>query len=167
MAFKICGVFYYCLIFKYKSLIKSRTGMRKILLTQALLLCTYAVVFAQNKYVCFQNDKNPDLQLSVTFNAKHKAISAKYKGQADVLTLQYVSIKKSPNPGGHPAAYWSETYTEKYKGKTNGTYVFTNAGTHGLDVTYTRKKDGKEFYFMVNENLMNPNGETYRDDACF
>ena len=38
----------------------------------------------------------------------------------------------------------SETYLEKYREKITGTYTFTNAGTHGLDVTYVRKKDGKE-----------------------
>lgn len=140
---------------------------KTILFALVLLLFSSASLFAQNRYVCFKNDKNPELQLSVTFNANRKAIAVKYMGQTGMMMLKYVSIKKSPNPGGHPAVYWSETYTEKYKGKTNGTYVFTNAGTHGLDVTYTRKKDGKEFYFMVNESLMNPNGETYREDACF
>ena len=48
-----------------------------------------------------------------------------------------------------------------------GTYTFTNAGSHGLDVTFTRKKDNKEFYFSIIEGSQDPDDGTYRKSPCW
>lgn len=123
---------------------------------------------AQSKYACFQNDARPGLQISIGFNGKGKAISVKYKGQRDSIPLTFISRTKEKGPdGGIPAYYWSETYQERFKGKVTGTYIFTNAGTYQLDVTYTRKKDNKDFYFAIIEGTFTENDVPFRSTPCF
>jgi hypothetical protein len=138
------------------------------------VFCIYVIVFscgitkAQNRYVCFESDKNPKLKISVLFDAKLKAKFVKYSGQKDSIKLVYSKFEKAENPGGGiPHIYWAETYLEKLNGKVTGEYVFTNAGTYQLDVTYTRKKDKKEFYFHVSEENNPTDDFPYHPDPCF
>ena len=105
-------------------------------------------VYSQTSYACFENDKNKKLRLWVSFDKNQKAKYVKYDGQKDSIKLIYSRISKSDNGDGIPAVYWAETYIEKYQGKITGEYTFTNAGTYQLDITYTRKKDNKKFYFQ-------------------
>ena len=111
-------------------------------------------------YVCFENDENPDLKISVCFDKNirgryfdkiMKAQSVKYKGQEESIPLFFQKRHVSEN-GGVPAFYWADTYNETYQGKVTGTFTFTNTGTHGLDVNFRRKRDGKEFYFQLIES---------------
>jgi hypothetical protein len=111
-------------------------------------------------YVCFENDENPDLKISVCFDKNirgrqfdriMKAQSIKYKGQEESIPLFFQKRNVSEN-GGIPAFYWADTYNETYQGKVTGTFTFTNAGTYGLDVNFRRKRDGKEFYFQLIES---------------
>jgi hypothetical protein len=123
--------------------------------------------FGQTTYACFENDKNKKLRLWVSFDGQEKAKYVKYDGQKDSIKLVYSNITKSENPGGIPAVYWAETYLEKYHGKVTGEYTFTNAGTHQLDATYTRKKDNKEFYFQIIETEVDPIFGVHRSKPCF
>jgi hypothetical protein len=129
-----------------------------------------AAASAQTRYVCFEHEHNKNLQLVVAFDKNNKARYVRYKGQKDSLVLVHSSYHRSKNPdGGIPAYYWSESYLQKYKGKVTGEYVFTNAGTYALDLTYTRNRDQKEFYFMVNEDSLDSKSEDgpYRTRPCF
>ena len=130
-------------------------------------LFSVAKVFGQTTYACFENDKNKKLRLWVSFDKKERAKYVKYEGQKDSIRLVYSHIEKSDNPGGIPAVYWAETYLEKYQGKIIGEYTFTNAGTYQLDITYTRKKDNKEFYFQIVESEVDPVIGIYKLKPCF
>ncbi len=90
----------------------------------------------------------------------------KYSGQQDSIRIFYSKIIKSKNDG-IPAVYWAKTYIEKVKGKITGEYTFTNAGTYQLDVTYTRKKDNKEFYFSIIELTEGNDDRPFRLRPCF
>lgn len=123
---------------------------------------------AQKRFVCFDNDKNSNLKITVCFDEKDKALYVKYKGQRDSIPVIYKSREKSENPGGGiPAYYWSETYQEKYNGKITGEYVFTNGGPYSLDLYYTRKKDGKEFYFTIPDKEYDDLNGIYKEQPCF
>ncbi len=123
--------------------------------------------FSQNWYACFENDKNTKLKISVYFDKRNKATYVKYKGQKDSASLYFVNREVFKNEGGHPRAYWSETYTEKYNGKVTGTYRFSNVGTFGLDVNFTREKDRKEFYFVIIEGTMDAETNKFPTVPCF
>jgi len=123
--------------------------------------------FSQIKFACFENDKNPELKISVSFDKNERAKFVKYKGQKDSIPLYYSKIIKSENPGGIPAVYWEKIYLEKVNGKVTGEYSFTNAGTYQLDVTYTRKKDKKEFYFQIIESTVSAIDGAFREKPCF
>ena len=123
--------------------------------------------YSQNWYACFENDKSSRLKISVCFDKNNKAKYVKYKGQKDSASLYFVNREVFKNEGGHPRAYWSETYTEKYNGKVTGSYRFSNAGTFGLDVNFTREKDGKEFYFVIIEGTMNSETNGFPTSPCF
>lgn len=122
---------------------------------------------AQNKYACFENDKNKKLRLQVSFDKNENPRYAKYEGQNDSILLVYSTRSVFKNPGGHPAAYWQKTYVEKYQGQITGEYSFTNAGTYQLDITYTRKKDKKEFYFQIIESSVHEENGIYNTMPCF
>jgi hypothetical protein len=126
-----------------------------------------STAFSQIKFACFESDKNTNLKISVSFDKKEKATFVKYKGQKDSISLFYSKIIKSKNPGGIPAVYWEEVYLEKINGKITGKYSFTNAGTYQLDVTYTRKRDKKEFYFKIIENTIGKDDQPFRESPCF
>lgn len=123
--------------------------------------------YGQTAYACFENDKNNKLRIQVSFNDKERAQYVKYEGQGDSIKLIYSNIKKFKNTGGIPAVYWAETYLEKYQGKITGEYTFTNAGTYQLDVTYTRKRDNKEFYFRVIESTVDRLYGAMKPTPCF
>ncbi len=122
-------------------------------------------LYSQDKFACFQNDKKTELQISVCFDKDYKAKYVKYKGKDETIPLFY--SKKEKSDIGGAKTYWAVTYVEKYRGVITGTYVFTNAGSHGLDVTFKRAKDGKEFYFVIIEELLDTDGETYLNRPCF
>jgi hypothetical protein len=142
---------------------------KKILFTLLTALFFSTTVHAQNKYACFKSEADTSLQLSVYFDKHKKAKFVRYKGQPGSIALVYSGIEKdkNENPGGIPAIFWAATYLERYNGKITGTYVFTNAGTYGLDVTYTRKKDKKEFYFSILENRKGEDGSIWCSAPCF
>ena len=123
-------------------------------------------VFSQTKYACFENDKNKNLKISVSFNKNNRATSVKYGGQKDSIRLFYSRIVKVKNDG-IPAYYWAETYLEKDKGKVAGEYIFTNAGTYQLDVTYLRKRDNKEFYFSIIEGKEGVDDPPFHFKSCW
>ena len=125
--------------------------MKKVVTLLFLTLCL-TKSYSQNMFACFENDK---------------AKFVKYKGQNETIPLFYSKRETTNNDGGIPAVYWAEIYTEKYRGKVTGTYTFTNAGTHGLDVTFKRKKDGKEFYFAIIEGSQDSDNSTYSSQPCF
>jgi len=123
--------------------------------------------FSQNMFACFENDNNPELKISVYFDKNNKAKYVKYKGQNETMSLYYTKRETMNNDGGHPSVYWAEIYVEKYRDKITGTYTFTNAGTRGLDVTFKRKKDGKEFYFSIIEGSQDSDNSTFNSRPCF
>lgn len=134
----------------------------KIILSIVLVSFLLISLKAQNRYGCFQNDKNQNLKISVCFDKNDKALYVKYKGYEETMPIFYSKKEVTPNTGGHPSLYVSITYIEKYREKVTGKYVFSNTGIGGLDVTYYRAKDNKEFYFT-----MIPGTARYQDEACF
>ena len=139
---------------------------RQIVFLNFFIWILVATTFSQTKYACFENDKNKKLKISVSFNFKNRALYVKYVGQKDSIRIFYSKIVKSKNDG-IPAYYWAETYLEKIKGKVTGEYTFTNAGTYQLDVTYSRKRDSKEFYFSIIEGTEGYDDPPFRITACF
>jgi hypothetical protein len=122
--------------------------------------------FSQTKYACFENEKNKNLKISISFNKNNRALFVKYYGQKDSIRIFYSEIVKFKNDG-IPAYYWAETYLEKIKGKVTGEYTFTNAGTYQLDVTYSRKRDNKEFYFSIIEGTEGDDDRPFHFNPCF
>lgn len=136
--------------------------MKKPLLFILLLFSTQ--IFSQ-KYVCFENDKNNTIRINVKFDNNENPISVKYLGQNKDIQLKFKKKEIEKN-GGVPAYYVFRIYDEIINGKKNGTYTFSNIGNHGLDVTYKRK-DNKEFYFQIIENMEEQQGEIFRKKSCF
>lgn len=143
--------------------------MKKTLAILFIILSTSAFPQNNKMYACFQNDENSNLQISICYNTKtDKYTYVKYKGQDETIPIFFSKKINTKNPdGGHPAYFWAITYTEKYRGKITGIYTFTNAGTHGLDVTYKRKRDGKEFYFFLIEGMQDIDNAQYKSTPCF
>lgn len=142
--------------------------MKKTISFFIILLTVSFSTYSQDKFACFENDNNNTLQISICFDQNGKAKYVKYNGQNETIPLFFKKTERTENaPGGHPRYWISEIYVEKYRGVVTGTYTFTNAGTHGLDVTFKRKKDNKEFYFSIIEGLQDPNDGTYRSDPCW
>ena len=135
--------------------------MNKIYFILALSLSS--MVFSQ-KFACFKNDKDPTLQISVKFDKNENPISVKYLGQSQEISLKF---KKKTIDNSYRIPIVLKTYDEIINGKKNGTYEFSNAGSHGLDVTYT-KKDKKQFYFEVIAEMGNQQEyDIFRKDKCF
>jgi len=123
---------------------------KDILLFIVLLFLGMDHALCQNSYQCFMNDKNNTLQISVCVDKNDNPLYVKYKGQDETIPLFLLKTKRVLNaPDGNPKYYYFRTYREVYRGKTTGTYVFTNAGLGGVDVTYHRNRDKKEFYFIL------------------
>ncbi|MFM2223821.1 MAG: hypothetical protein RJA07_23 [Bacteroidota bacterium] len=115
--------------------------------------------FAEKHYICYNCTTNKKLQICICFE-NNNAIWIKYKGQHDSIPLFFVK-EITPNPG---YAAYEQIYTEKYKGKVNGTYLLSHSGIYD-DVVYTRKKDGKKFNFTINFDLTDGGG--YLKTPCF
>lgn len=117
---------------------------------------------AQKFFMCFTNDSNPKLALTVGFNAKTvRASFVKYKGQDETIPLSYVK-QRIPNEG---YATTETTYIEKYRGTQTGTYIFTHSG-NWVYIKYIRKKDNKKFTFTIDNDLSVEDGE-YRTTPCY
>ncbi len=114
-------------------------------------------------FICYKNDTNPDMEISIGFNKDTEAISVKYKGQKEAIKL--VKTKESFDKGGaHPTI---ETYyNEIFEKKENGVYKLTHSGIWDY-AEYTRKKDGKKFTFTINHELTIEGGSEYRNTPCF
>ena len=136
--------------------------MKKII-SILIFLCTLSVS-AQISYVCFQNDKNKNLFVSVKFK-NYKAFGVKYGGQKSYIQLKFKKRENFQESEGRKT-WWNETYNEIINGKINGQYVTTNSGTYGLDFQYYRK-DGKEFYFAVYESGNDENNFPYTVNPTF
>lgn len=132
-----------------------------------LLLFSFTKSYSQTSYACFENDKNKKLKLWVSFDKEDRAQYVKYAGQKDSIRLVYSRMEKSDNPGGIPAVYWSATYAEKFGNKITGEYIFTNAGTYQLDVTYKRVKDKKKFYFQIIDSTYDAINGVFQKTPCF
>lgn len=134
--------------------------MKKLL--SIAVLSVSGMLFSQ-KYACFKNDNDPTLQISVKFDKNENPISVQYLGQSKEIVLKF---KKKMVDDSFRTPIVIKTYDEIIGNKKNGTYEFTNAGAHGLDVTYTRK-DRKQFYFEVIEGMGNQQGDIFRKNKCF
>ena len=137
-------------------------------------------------YACFQDYNNPDLKISVCYdkNIKAKSIDRnlkvkfiKYRGQDEVIPLFFQNRENYDGTGAEISEssvqrFWSDTYTEKYRGKITGSFTFTNSGFYGLEVYFIRKRDGKEFHFRriagtEDESNGNENGYSFTTTPCF
>ncbi|MFN0083083.1 MAG: hypothetical protein ACKVOM_11260 [Ferruginibacter sp.] len=139
---------------------------RRIILFSFFISFLPAASYSQTRYACFENEKNKNLKISVSFNKDNKALFVKYGGQKDSIRIYYSKIVKSKNDG-IPAYYWAKTYLEKINGMITGEYTFTNAGTYQLDVTYSRKRDNKDFYFSIIEGTQGNDDPPFRLNPCF
>ncbi|MBK7410035.1 MAG: hypothetical protein IPL49_20460 [Saprospirales bacterium] len=112
-------------------------------------------------FICYTSDSNPNLAISIGFDADEKAIKVRYKGQEESMDLSF--FKEDFQEGGaHPNI---ETYyTELYKGEKNGVYKLTHSGIWDY-AEYTRK-DGKKFNFTIDHELSIEN-DGYRTTPCF
>lgn len=113
-------------------------------------------------YICYNNDKTPSMQISISFDKEGRAIAVKYKGQTESMPLQYLK-EKYLEGGAHPTI--EEYYQEMYNGKKNGEYKLTHSGVWDY-AEYTRAKDAKKFSFTINHDLSIEN-DGYRTTPCF
>ncbi len=135
----------------------------KIRLMYIIIFCVLRInASAQNFFMCFTNDANPKMTLTVGFDTKtEKASFVKYKGQGETIPLYYVR-QRFPHKG---YATYETTYTEKYRGIQTGTYIFTHSGNYDY-IKYIRKKDNKTFTFTVDLDLSIVD-EAYRKTPCY
>lgn len=102
--------------------------------------------------MCFNNDKNTSIQISIYFNAEGTAQNVKYKGQTKWIDLIFVKTTEENQGGAYPVI--SDLYSEIYNGKKSGTYKITKSGIWYY-VEYRRKKDNKKFNFTKKEETLN------------
>ena len=113
-------------------------------------------------YICYTNDDDASMQLSIAFNAASNALYVKYKGQSDSIPL--VNIKEDfKNSGAYPTI--TQFYDEMYDGKKNGTYELTHSGNWDY-AKYIREKDGEIFKFTIDHDLTIQK-DNYRLTPCF
>ncbi len=116
----------------------------------------------EQTYICYTNDKNPSLAISICFGKDGKALNVKYLGKDESIPLSF--IKETYSEGG--ASPTTQTfYSEIYLGQKNGTYKLTHSGAWD-EVEYTLGKSGKKFNFTINHDLSIING-SYRTSPCF
>ncbi|MCP3933231.1 MAG: hypothetical protein GY705_29525 [Bacteroidetes bacterium] len=113
-------------------------------------------------YICYNEDNNPSLKLSIYFNADGRATALKYKGQTDFIPLQFIGEEMNTE-GMVPSL--SENYIEIFEGKENGKFTLTHSGNWDY-ASYTRKKDGKKFDFTIAHDLTVIN-DSYRITPCY
>lgn len=135
--------------------------MKKLLLITTISLLSISSIAQEAKYwVCFTNDNNENLQLSVCFAGSH-AVSVKYKGQTETIPLEFI---KEEMPKGGSCQNVITTYKEVYQGKVSGTYVYTHCGNWDY-IKYIRAKDKKVFNFTINHELTGKASES--STPCF
>lgn len=135
--------------------------MKREILLFSFLLLSLSQLTAQKHFKCYVCDDNPSLQISICFE-NEKATYVKYKGQDETISLYFVKSKFEKG-GAYPTTI--DTYVEKYRGETNGTYVLTHSGNWDY-VNYSRKSDGKKFNFTIDLSL-SIKGDTYRTTPCY
>lgn len=110
-------------------------------------------------YICYNEDNDSRLNLSIGFNNKARALSVKYKGMNSSMDLIFIK-QENENPGGaYPVLVGY--YKEMYKEKVNGEYKLTHSGNWDY-VEYIRGKDSKKFNFTIDRN-----SNSYSYTACF
>jgi hypothetical protein len=134
----------------------------KTLLLLTTLILSGTLVNAQKHYICYICDDNSSLQISICFE-NNKATYVKYKGEDETISLYFVKTKYEEG-GAYPTT--TETYVEKYRGETNGTYILTHSGIWDY-VNYTRKSDGKKFNFTIDHESSAAKNGGYRTTPCY
>ena len=104
------------------------------------------------QYMCFSNDKNSSMQLSIYFDNDGNAKAVIYKGQTKWINLKFVRNIEENSGGAYPVI--SELYSELFNGKSTVTYKITKSGIWYY-VVYKRKKDNKIFKFTIIEDTLN------------
>ncbi|WP_075340861.1 hypothetical protein [Tenacibaculum agarivorans] len=106
--------------------------------------------FEVESYVCFNGDNHSKLKIWVGYGEGGRAIQLKYKGQKDIIHLEYVKTQ-----------YFERTitgvYNEIVNGNINGKYEIAHVGNWDY-VTYFRGKDNKKFSFTIDHEA-NPWGK--------
>lgn len=112
-------------------------------------------------YICYRNDDNSDMVISISFDEEGKAQAVKYKGQSESIPLVY-QRENIEQGGAYPT---TETYyIEMANGQKNGVYKLTHAGIWDY-VEYTRGKDGKVFKFTIDHEI-SVDGDSYTKEPC-
>lgn len=121
-------------------------------------------IVAPNKFdvcKCFVSVSNSSLAFSLC--SSKEGTFVKYKGQEEFLELLNYDNKESEGPlYTNFETYYSEII---YVGEVIGNYKFVRSGNNE-ECTYTRKKDGKVFNFMMDLEASYPDGES-RKVPCY
>ena len=112
----------------------------------------------EDYYICYTDDDVATRVIWIRFAKDGKAKQVKYKGQKEAINVVFVSEEISEG-GAHPTI--ESNYDEIYNGTKNGTYTLTHSGVWDY-VTYTRKKDQKQFHFTINHDA-----DPYGKEPCF
>jgi hypothetical protein len=113
-------------------------------------------------YICYKNNDEASMQISIAFDVESNALFLKYKGQKDSIPLQ--NIKEDyQGDGAYPTI--TQFYDEMYEGKKNGTYELTHSGNWDYAVYRPLKKD-TIFKFTIDHETTVVGGE-YRKTPCF
>ena len=110
-------------------------------------------------YICYNEDNESSLDLSIGFNNNGRALSVKYKGMNSCMDLIFIE-EENENPDG-PYPVLVSYYNEIYQEKVNGEYKLTHSGNWDY-VEYTRGKDSKKFNFTIDRN-----SNSYSYTTCF
>ena len=110
-------------------------------------------------YICYNEDNDLTLNLSIGFSINGNALSVKYQGMNSSMDLIFIK-EENKNPGG-PYPVLVSYYNEIYNEKVNGEYKLTHSGIWDL-VEYTRGKDLKKFNFTIDRN-----SNSYSYNPCF
>jgi len=110
-------------------------------------------------YICYNEDNESSLDLSIGFDNNGRALSVKYKGMNSSMDLIFIE-EENENPDG-PYPVLVSYYNEIYQEKVNGEYKLTHSGNWDY-VEYTRGKDSKIFNFTIDRN-----SNSYSYTTCF
>lgn len=113
-------------------------------------------------YICYTNDDESSIQLSIAFNEDGNALFVKYKGQKDSIPLH--NIKEDyQGDGAYPTI--TQFYDEMLNGSKKGTYELTHSGNWDYAVYRPVEKDTM-FKFTIHHEMTVVNGD-YRKTPCF
>lgn len=126
--------------------------------TQAQVI-TVASPDTVSYYICYNEDNDSRLNLSIGFNNNRRALSVKYKGMNSSMNLIFIRVENKNPDGPYPVLV--EYYNEIYQGKVNGAYKLTHSGSWDF-AEYTRGKDKKIFSFTIDRNY-----NSYSYNPCF